>query len=364
MFSVEEQPSIWRRLPVVTLAVGIACVAMAVLPYVVPSLSKEVLWSNGANQKALTFSGEWWRLLSCAFLHADPIHLIMNLICLYQLGSMLEHLAGRAAVAFTFVVTAIAGSVCSALVHPDSFGVGASGGVFGLAGALYAFIWLAREPLGIDRSAAIAMMTNGLTFVGINFLYSLQPGVDMMAHFGGLASGAAIGAVLAFLLVARLAARGVVREFILGTATLLAVAALLVCSVPWGRRAAFREMILQYSATSPLENGAFDGLLKRIHTERLSDSNVVECVTRELWPAEIAAREALERLDVSIFSSSQCAIQRELLEISQMRQEGLDKFRGTGNGQDEVRAGLQLLNDAGRRVTALRPQIKAERGIP
>ena len=94
--------------------------------------------------------------------------------------------AGHAALAFTFLVSAVFGSLACALVYPPNVVcVGASGGVFGLAGALITFLLVVGMGLAAVRPC--------LSFVGMNLLLSLTPGISMAAHVGGLLAGAAVG---------------------------------------------------------------------------------------------------------------------------------------------------------------------------
>lgn len=215
--------------PLMTIAIIVLCAVMGMVTNVVSPNNLDLL-RYGANLRELTFGGEWWRLIASAFLHGGMIHFGMNMLCLWQLGGLLERFAGRASVAFIFVMTAIVGNICSLAVHPDSIGVGASGGVFGLAGAFYAYVWIARDYLGLGREGAIGVLRGGLTFVGINFLYSLQPGIDMMAHVGGLISGAAIGAGLASVLTRRLPIRYRTLDWVLYAITAGVVLLLFLCS--------------------------------------------------------------------------------------------------------------------------------------
>ena len=130
--------------------------------------------------------GAYWRLLTSGFLHGGVLHIVMNMVCLYQLGGVFERFAGHAALAFTFLVSAVFGSLACALVYPPNVVcVGASGGVFGLAGALITFLLVVGMGLAAVRPC--------LSFVGMNLLLSLTPGISMAAHVGGLLAGAAVG---------------------------------------------------------------------------------------------------------------------------------------------------------------------------
>ncbi len=166
-----------------------------------------VLYSLGGFVSDDLASGGFWRLLSSGFLHGGVLHLVMNMVCLYQLGGVFERLAGHAALAFTFLVSAIFGSLACALAYPPTVVcVGASGGVFGLAGALITFLLVVGMGLSSVRPC--------LSFVGMNLLLSLMPGISMAAHVGGLLSGALAGLAIGWVArVCRAAGLAGVRRY-------------------------------------------------------------------------------------------------------------------------------------------------------
>jgi rhomboid protease GluP len=148
----------------------------------------------GADYGPLTITGQWWRILTSMFLHFGIIHIASNMYCLLILGSLAERLMGRAAYLVLYFGAGLAGSLLSLAVHPQIVSAGASGGVFGVAGGLVTYLWLEKAPL--DYASARGQLQRLGVFIGINVIYSLQAGVDMMAHVGGLVAGLAIGAAL------------------------------------------------------------------------------------------------------------------------------------------------------------------------
>ena len=151
----------------------------------------------GANLKTLTFGGQWWRLATNAFLHFDVKHLVMNMLCLYSIGCLLERLIGHAKMIELYLLSAITGSLASCAVHPNDVCAGASGAVFGLFGAEIAYVMVLREKLGLTSKALGGRLKSGFVFIAINLIYSIMPGVDMATHVGGLLGGFAIGTVIA-----------------------------------------------------------------------------------------------------------------------------------------------------------------------
>jgi tetratricopeptide (TPR) repeat protein len=115
--------------------------------------------------------------------------------CLWSLGQLAERLLGGLAYFLVYTVAGIAGSVASLWWHPSVIGAGASGAIFGLAGAVLPVLYFGRLP--ISREALQPTMKSLLAFVGYNLLFGLRPGVDNSAHLGGLAGGLVLGLILA-----------------------------------------------------------------------------------------------------------------------------------------------------------------------
>lgn len=184
--------------PVVTWALIAVCAAVFGVELLkgasFDTMPVDVAIRLGADYGPLTLTGQWWRLFTSMFLHFGFFHLLMNMWCLWALGGLAERLMGRAAFLLLYVATGLAGGLLSVAVHPQVVGAGASGAVFGVAGGLITYLWLKKAPLDLGR-AKKQLSSLGI-FVAYNFLYSLQPGVDMMAHVGGLASGLVVAAAL------------------------------------------------------------------------------------------------------------------------------------------------------------------------
>lgn len=129
--------------------------------------------------------GEWWRIFTGGFLHAGLLHLGMNMLVLWLLGSQLEPALGRVRFLALYVTALVAGSFGVLLVSPTSPTVGASGAVFGLMGAAVA----AQRASGIDpwRSGL-----GGLILINVMITF-LVPGISIGGHLGGLVGGFVAG---------------------------------------------------------------------------------------------------------------------------------------------------------------------------
>ena len=126
-------------------------------------------------------AGDWWRIVTSGFLHAGMLHLLFNMLALFNLGSVLEPVLGRVRFVAVYVVSLLTGSFGVLLLSPDARTVGASGAVFGLMGALV----IAQRARGIDPwSSGIG------TVIGINLLITFTiPGISIGGHIGGLVGG-------------------------------------------------------------------------------------------------------------------------------------------------------------------------------
>lgn len=150
----------------------------------------------GANYGPFTLSGDWWRLLTYMFLHGGLMHIAFNMWCLWDLGALCESLYGRWTFGVVYVLTGFAGGLASVGWNPGVLSVGASGAIFGLAGALIASFYLGE--FSLPSIAIRGTLRSLLFFVGFNVVFgTLSPGIDNACHAGGLVSGLILGALIA-----------------------------------------------------------------------------------------------------------------------------------------------------------------------
>ena len=165
--------------------------------------------------------GDWWRLITSAFLHASVIHIAFNMLALWWLGAPVEMVLGRVRFIGLYLVSGLAGAAGALVANPNAVTVGASGAIFGLLGAVLILEWQATGSIA----------GNYLTLILINLAISFAvPGISIGGHVGGL-----IGGILATLAFARFgrghAAYG--KLGLLGVASLLAIAAASVLISYW-----------------------------------------------------------------------------------------------------------------------------------
>ncbi|MEO6772104.1 MAG: rhomboid family intramembrane serine protease [Kofleriaceae bacterium] len=133
------------------------------------------------------FGGDYWRLLTAAFLHMGFWHIAFNLIALASVGPQVEQIWGRLAMLFVFVATAVLGFMLSDLLQPNVLTAGASGGVCGLIGAAAGY----GQRLGTTRGRTIRNDMAKWFAYTIVFGFAMQ--ANNWAHLGGAAAGAAFG---------------------------------------------------------------------------------------------------------------------------------------------------------------------------
>jgi membrane associated rhomboid family serine protease len=156
--------------------------------------------------------GDWWRLITSAFLHGSVLHIAFNMLALWWLGSPVEMVLGRARYLGLYLVSGLAGAAGALVANPNAVTVGASGAIFGLLGAGLILEWQATGSLA----------GNYLTLIVINLAISFAvPGISYGGHIGGL-----IGGILGTLAFSRFgrgrAAYG--RLDTVGAASLVAIA--------------------------------------------------------------------------------------------------------------------------------------------
>lgn len=152
-------------------------------------ISSEVLFLNGAMYSQALERHEYWRLVAAGFLHADPLHLVANMLCLVLWGGPLEKRIGSLYFLVIYFGAMIAGAIVSNIYHAQPYlGVGASGAISGILGALLC-LWVLGK---IDLSASFFIVN-----IGLNVAAALTaPRIDWTAHAGGLAAGFSLCAAI------------------------------------------------------------------------------------------------------------------------------------------------------------------------
>ena len=149
-----------------------------------PNVDHSVLYGPAVS------AGQWWRIFTAAFLHANFLHITFNMVALYQVGNIVEALYGKVRFSALYLVS-IVGSGLSVITFNYAVPtLGASGAIFGLFGALVA--------VGLrmgQRGRGLIGQVLPIIVINLIFTYSV-PGISAAAHVGGLLTGFIAGLVL------------------------------------------------------------------------------------------------------------------------------------------------------------------------
>ncbi|MDI1428136.1 rhomboid family intramembrane serine protease [Polyangium sorediatum] len=158
----------------------------------------QALVALGATSGHAVKSGDVWRIFASAFLHASPMHFLMNMVALWSLGVMLEPILGSRRFLVLYGLSGLGGALATTLLGSGQWSVGASGAIWGLMTAVLAIVLF---PRGVLPPLFITRLKQGAWRPLVpNILISFFPGVDYLAHFGG--------GIVGFLVTALLLGRG------------------------------------------------------------------------------------------------------------------------------------------------------------
>ena len=175
-----------KKKPIITYGIMSICVIVFALMYILGdgSLDNITLLRFGANLDVLTKNGDYFRLITCAFLHIGIVHLIFNMYALYIIGPQVESFFGKIKYLSIYLISAVSASILSLSFNTNTISAGASGAIFGLLGALLYFGYHYRVYLGN------AVRSQIIPIIIINLLFGFtMTGIDNAAHIGGLIGG-------------------------------------------------------------------------------------------------------------------------------------------------------------------------------
>ena len=168
--------------PVVTITLIAICVVLYLVQRANPAFTARYALIPFAVEQ-----GQYARLVTSAFLHASVLHLATNMITLYIVGAPLERVLRPVRYLIVYFLSALGGSMFSVWLSPEfSIGVGASGAIFGLFGALLVL----RRQVGAEAGALAVL-------IGLNLVISFTlPNISWQAHIGGLITGTLVALAL------------------------------------------------------------------------------------------------------------------------------------------------------------------------
>src|SRR6266576_629136 len=239
---VSRRSLVLERMPVtsaiiaVNMLVFVAMGLSGVSP-VDPRIPDLVKW--GANTGAQTLFAQPWRTLTSNYVHIGIVHIVLNMWCLWNLGALAERIFDRWTYFLTYTFCGLAGSLASVSLHPTRLGAGASGAIFGLAGALISALYLGKLP--VPPRALKSILKSLVTFAAYNLFFgAVVPVIDNTAHIGGLVTGLALGAALAPRLTSPPDERNSWRRFVF-----IVAASVLALAFELARRLVLRQFVLQ-----------------------------------------------------------------------------------------------------------------------
>ena len=256
----------------------------------------------GANFAPLTTGGEWWRLVTCTFVHFGIFHLAFNLWALWDSGWITERLFGNAWFGAIYFFAGVAGSCASMLWNQQVVSAGASGAIFGVYGALLAYMTVQRGSIPPESLNRLRISTS--TFVVYSLFYGFaQSGIDNAAHVGGLAGGFAMGLILARPLDASARRTGIARRVLLAAllaAIALPGAALLTPDTSRVYRQAIelQKEIELFSTEEGRLLAAFRSLVEQTRSGKLGNAKALKQLRADMLPAWNAAVARLARIEL------------------------------------------------------------------
>ena len=182
--------------PIVTFSIIIINIIVFVSMYLFGfgSLNTETLINFGANYIPLTKTGDYYRLITSAFLHIGAVHLILNMYSLYVIGINIEYFYGKVKYILIYLYSALIGSLFTVILSSsNTVAAGASGAIFGLLGSMLYFGYHYRGYIGNSIVSRI------VPIVLINLFFGfITPGIGNAAHIGGLIGGYIISMAVGF----------------------------------------------------------------------------------------------------------------------------------------------------------------------
>lgn len=189
----------WR----LTTVLLVVCVAVFLLGSLLSlSVGRAAALILGGDSLILTVDRQWWRLLLSGYVHLNPVHLLVNMYSLWNLGNFTESFYGRRKTFVVLTISIIAGSVLSNLIELATIAanpggeilprlsIGISGGLFGIMGLLLAEVLLSERrgtySLPIDRQQLLYLAAANL------LLGFISTNINTAAHIGGFLAGCAL----------------------------------------------------------------------------------------------------------------------------------------------------------------------------
>ena len=314
--------------------------------FMTPTSESLLRW--GADYGPYTSNGQAWRLLTNTFIHVGAIHLAMNMFGLWQIGRLVERLLGNLGYAITYLLAGLGGSLLSVAWHPMTVSAGASGAIFGIYGALIAY--LLRHRGSIPGGVLQSLQRAAVTFVILNVVIGLRvKSIDMAAHGGGLLGGLLVG-----LFIGRPLAEGVksVNKHAVRVGLAAAVVvAVLTLLLP--KRADLSAEIVAFQQVEERVLAAYNDAIRKSASGQLPDDDVASIVERDVLPPWRAFQQRLAGL--KHVAPEQQPLARQLADYLAAREQAWTKTAEALRRHDQAaaEAANRELQDAARILKGL-----------
>jgi rhomboid protease GluP len=313
------------RVYVTPLLVGVNVLVFALMVLsgvnpVDPTIPDLLRW--GADFGPQSIGGEWWRLLTCIFVHIGIVHILFNMWVLIVAGPLVERMIGNVGFLLLYLFAGLCGSLASLFWNPMLVSAGASGAIFGIYGALLGL--LLPQYRSIPAGVLAQLRNSGLGFLLYNLLFGLiNPHIDSAAHIGGLIGGFFCGMVLSQPFTAEALARRTRRNCLaalLGTFLVLAGMIGVSGRLPDGARVPVE--VEQFAAVEKKALDTFNDAVAKMQRREMTEAAFADVLERDVLPPWRAAQERLRGFR-EIPAAYQAPV-TALLEYMTLRQEAWD----------------------------------------
>jgi rhomboid protease GluP len=320
-----------------------------------PTIPDLLRW--GADFGPSTTRGEWWRLLTCVFVHIGILHILLNMWVLTAAGPLVERMIGNAGFLVMYLVAGLCGSLASLFWNPLLVSAGASGAIFGVYGALVGI--LLREHQSVPTKALTQLRNSGLGFLGYNLLFGMMHArIDSAAHIGGLVAGFLCGLVQSQPFTpAALAGRTSRNFLVFGLGIVLVLGGMLGVHAKSADIAEVHTALEHFQTVEKKALETYNSAVSRAQRQELNDAAFADFIDREVLPPWRDSRERLAALkQIPAPLQSQIASILEYMRLRQeawelvvqaLREDNDDKARQAAEKQKLADAAAQRISNSG-----------------
>jgi membrane associated rhomboid family serine protease len=174
--------------PPATLALVGVNVGIAIIDMLSGGLLERMFWARGIDIQY----GQYWRLFTCGWVHADIMHIAFNAYGIYVLGMLTEQMHGWKTLLLIYLASLLGGSALAiAFMDPGTPLLGASGAAYGLFGAVLGSLYARTGSISDLWKNPLARTL--LIWLAFGVYLSLRPGISMLGHLGGFVPGLVLG---------------------------------------------------------------------------------------------------------------------------------------------------------------------------